>query len=71
MAIRAFIAGCSGPALTPEEFGFFREANPWGLILFRRNVESPEQLIRLTSDFRDAVGRADAPVLIDQEGGRV
>ncbi|PSC02768.1 beta-N-acetylhexosaminidase [Alsobacter soli] len=71
MPIRAFIAGCSGPVLTPDEIAFFRDANPWGLILFRRNVESPEQLLKLTSEFRHAVGRADAPVLIDQEGGRV
>ncbi|GGH22016.1 beta-hexosaminidase [Alsobacter metallidurans] len=71
MSIRAFIAGCAGTVLTPHEIAFFREANPWGLILFRRNVESPEQLLTLTSEFRHAVGRADAPVLIDQEGGRV
>ncbi|MDG4649773.1 glycoside hydrolase family 3 N-terminal domain-containing protein [Roseibacterium sp. SDUM158017] len=49
---------------------FFAAAQPWGFILFARNVESPEQLGRLTRDLRDAVGR-DAPVLIDQEGGRV
>jgi beta-N-acetylhexosaminidase len=69
--VRAFISGCSGHDLTPAEMSFFREAEPWGLILFRRNVGSPEQVLRLTSTFRDAVGRADAPVLVDQEGGRV
>ena len=69
--MRAFISGCSGQDLTAEEIAFFREADPWGLILFRRNVGSPEQVLRLTSAFRDAVGRDDAPVLVDQEGGRV
>ena len=70
-ACRAFIAGCAGPVLRPEEFRFFRESDPWGLILFRRNVETPEQVLALTSAFREAVGRSDAPVLVDQEGGRV
>jgi beta-N-acetylhexosaminidase len=69
--VRAFISGCSGQDLTPEEFAFFRDSDPWGLILFRRNVGSPEQVLRLTSAFREAVGRAGAPVLVDQEGGRV
>lgn len=68
---RAFITGVEGLVLTPSEASFLREADPWGLILFRRNVDSPEQLKRLIAGFRDAVGRADAPVLIDQEGGRV
>ncbi len=67
---RAVIFGCEGTALGVAERAFFREADPWGFILFARNVESPEQLRRLTAALRDAVGR-DAPVLIDQEGGRV
>ncbi|HEX8167973.1 MAG TPA: beta-N-acetylhexosaminidase [Beijerinckiaceae bacterium] len=71
MTSRAFIAGCSGPVLTPEEAAFFRAAEPWGFILFRRNVETPEQVRALTETLRETVGRADAPVLIDQEGGRV
>lgn len=71
MTIRAFVSGCAGTDLTPDERSFFADAQPWGLILFRRNVESPGQLLRLTSAFRDSVGRADAPVLVDQEGGRV
>ena len=71
MAPRAFIAGCSGASLTDDEIAFFRDADPWGLIVFRRNVETPERMLALTSAFRDAVGRADAPVLVDQEGGRV
>ena len=69
--IGAFISGCSGPSLTPAETAFFARTNPWGLILFRRNCETPEQLRALTSAFRTAVGRKHAPVLIDQEGGRV
>lgn len=70
MAARAAIFGCAGPVLGPGERAFFAEAEPWGFILFARNVEGPEQLRRLTASLREAVGR-DAPVLIDQEGGRV
>ncbi|MFC2967500.1 beta-N-acetylhexosaminidase [Acidimangrovimonas pyrenivorans] len=66
----ATILGCAGPALTAGERAFFRAADPWGFILFARNVESPAQLRRLTADLREAVGR-EAPVLVDQEGGRV
>ncbi|WP_313103313.1 beta-N-acetylhexosaminidase [Brevundimonas sp.] len=67
----AAIYGCSGHRLTAEERAFFAEVRPWGFILFRRNVDSPEQVKALVEDLRDSVGRADAPVLIDQEGGRV
>jgi beta-N-acetylhexosaminidase len=67
---RAAIFGLSGPRLTEDERAFFAEADPWGFIVFARNIETPAQLLALTSDLRDAVGR-DAPVLIDQEGGRV
>jgi beta-N-acetylhexosaminidase len=70
-AIRAFISGCASTALTAAEQQFFARANPWGLILFKRNCETPEQLKALTSSFREAVGRKNAPVFIDQEGGRV
>ncbi len=70
MAARAAILGLAGTGLTPGERRFFAEAAPWGFILFARNVESPAQVRRLTASLRDAVGR-DAPVLIDQEGGRV
>jgi beta-N-acetylhexosaminidase len=66
----AVIFGCAGPVLLPEEWAFFRDADPFGFILFARNVETPDQLRRLTADLRAAVGR-DAPVLVDQEGGRV
>jgi len=68
--MRAFITAVSGPALTDEERGFLRDAQPWGLILFGRNVEHAGQVRRLVDDFRALVGR-HAPVLIDQEGGRV
>ena len=68
---KAFICGCSGRALTAEELSFLRESDPWGLILFKRNVGDRDQLRMLIQSFRECVGRADAPVLIDQEGGRV
>ena len=71
MTPRAFIAGCSGYALTPGERAFFRSADPLGFILFGRNIETPDQVRTLTADLRDTVGRSDAMVLIDQEGGRV
>ncbi len=66
----AFIFGCEGPDLTAREASFFRETDPWGFILFARNVETPDRLRALTASLRAAVGR-DAPILIDQEGGRV
>ncbi|MEM9470779.1 MAG: beta-N-acetylhexosaminidase [Pseudomonadota bacterium] len=69
--IGAFICGCTGVELSADEEAFFRDAQPWGLILFARNVDNRQQLSDLTSRFRELVGRADAPVLIDQEGGRV
>ena len=68
---RAIIFGCSGPRLTDEETRFFNDADPLGLILFDYNCESPDQISALVAAFREAVGRPDAPVLIDQEGGRV
>src|SRR5580658_11054540 len=68
--MRAFITGLAGLALTADERQFLKEAAPWGLIVFQRNVTDPEGLRRLIGEFRDAVGRR-APVLIDQEGGRV
>lgn len=68
---RAIIFGCSGPQLTDDEFSFFHEADPLGLILFDYNCESPDQLKSLIASFREAVGRENAPILIDQEGGRV
>ncbi|MFZ2104795.1 MAG: beta-N-acetylhexosaminidase [Roseiarcus sp.] len=68
---RAFICGCAGTELSDDERAFLREARPWGLILFKRNVADREQLRALTDAFRDTLGRDDAPVLVDQEGGRV
>jgi beta-N-acetylhexosaminidase len=68
---RAAIFGLSGATLTSEERRFFRDAAPLGFILFQRNCASPEQVRDLVAALRDAVGRVDAPVLIDQEGGRV
>ncbi len=69
--IGAFICGCAGVELGADEEAFFRDAQPWGLILFARNVDNRKQLSDLTSRFRELVGRVDAPVLIDQEGGQV
>jgi beta-N-acetylhexosaminidase len=71
VTLTAAILGCSGPILTAEEKTFFRRVKPWGFILFKRNVESPDQVRSLVEALRETVGRADAPVLIDQEGGRV
>ena len=67
----ALFVGMPGLELSPDETAFFRDANPFGLFLFRRNLDNPEQARRLCAQFREAVGRADAPVFIDQEGGRV
>lgn len=67
----AAIFGMSGPALTAEEASFFKEVDPLGFILFQRNCESPDQVTALVDSLRELTGRADMPVLIDQEGGRV
>lgn len=66
----AVIFGLSGPRLTPAEAAFFRDANPWGFILFSRNVETPGQVRRLTAELKTCIGR-DCLIFIDQEGGRV
>jgi len=71
MPARALIVGCAGPLLTAAEREFLAEIRPWGLILFKRNIHSPEQVSALIQEFRRVVGYRDAPVLIDQEGGRV
>jgi beta-N-acetylhexosaminidase len=71
MSCAAFICGCAGLELSAAECRFIADSRPWGLILFKRNVANPTQLQRLTDRFREVVGRADAPILIDQEGGRV
>ena len=67
----AVIFGCAGVTASPEELAFFTEADPLGFILFQRNCTDPDQVRALVGSLRDSVGRSDAPVLIDQEGGRV
>ena len=71
MSTRAFITGVSGPELSAAERDFIRAECPWGFILFKRNIETPAQVTRLINELREEIGRPDAPVLIDQEGGRV
>jgi beta-N-acetylhexosaminidase len=71
MKRRAFITGVSGPELNAAEREFIRAQRPWGFILFKRNIETPAQVIKLVSELRKELGEPDAPVLIDQEGGRV
>lgn len=66
----AAIYGLSGTSLSAGERAFFKDASPWGFIIFKRNVRDADQLRALTSELRDTIGR-DAPILIDQEGGRV
>ncbi|GHC62843.1 beta-N-acetylhexosaminidase [Limoniibacter endophyticus] len=69
-SMKAMILGCAGLTLQPWEVDFFAENQPWGFILFGRNIAGAEQLKRLTAELRASVGR-DAPIFIDQEGGRV
>ena len=71
MTSRAFITGIAGTELSAAEREFIGATRPWGFILFKRNVENPSQVSRLIEQLRDAVEQPDAPVLIDQEGGRV
>ena len=70
MAARAFITGLSGAKLTDDERAFLREARPWGLILFKRNVQDRDQVIGLVREALHEL-QAEAAVLVDQEGGRV
>ena len=69
--MQAAIYGLEGTEVSREESDFFRDADPAGFILFHRNCEEPEQLLRLTDSLREVTGRPDVPILIDQEGGRV
>jgi beta-N-acetylhexosaminidase len=71
MSSRAFITGVSGLELSAAEREFIRAERPWGFILFKRNVETPTQVASLVLELRASVNSPDAPVLIDQEGGRV
>ena len=68
---KAFICGCKGLSLDAQERALIARHQPWGLILFKRNIDAPAQVVALVASFREIVGREDAPVLIDQEGGRV
>ena len=67
----ALFVGLDGLELSADEAAFLRAANPYGVFLFRRNIDNREQLRRLCAAIREALGRADAPIFIDQEGGRV
>jgi beta-N-acetylhexosaminidase len=71
MNSRAFITGVSATELSRAEREFIRAERPWGFILFKRNIETPDQVSKLVGELRELVGNLDAPVLIDQEGGRV
>src|SRR5437763_10503383 len=71
MSTRAFITGVSGTELTAAEREFIRSERPWGFILFKRNVETPAQVVALVAELRAVAGFANVPVLVDQEGGRV
>ncbi len=71
MRRRAFITGIAGTELSAAEREFIAAERPWGFILFKRNIDNPTQVAALNRELRDAVGDVDAPVLIDQEGGRV
>jgi beta-N-acetylhexosaminidase len=69
--VKAFVCGCAGPRLDRAEIDFFGGEQPFGLIVFKRNCREPSEVRDLAAAFREAVGRTDAPVFIDQEGGRV
>ncbi|TJV05881.1 MAG: glycoside hydrolase family 3 protein, partial [Mesorhizobium sp.] len=68
---KSMILGCAGKSLTRDEMSFYRSECPWGFILFARNIGEAEQIRDLVAAMRDCVERPDAPVFIDQEGGRV
>jgi len=71
MQPRAFITGLSGTTLNADERAFIAAERPWGFILFKRNIETPQQVASLVDELKKCAGRYDAPVFIDQEGGRV
>jgi beta-N-acetylhexosaminidase len=71
MQTRAFITGISGPKLNAAEREFIQHERPWGFILFKRNIETPRQVASLVRELKNLAVVSDAPVLIDQEGGRV
>lgn len=69
--MKPVIFGLSGAELTADERAFFRDADPLGYILFKRNCVDRAQMLALTDSLRELSGRSDVPILIDQEGGRV
>src|ERR1041384_6901954 len=71
MSSRAFITGVSGRELDAAERRVITATRPWGFILFKRNIDTPDQVSALVRELRKCIGETDAPVLIDQEGGRV
>src|SRR3984957_14618039 len=71
MNTRAFITGVSGPELNAAEREFIRSERPWGFILFKRNIETPAQVSLLVRELRESINDPEAPILVDQEGGRV
>jgi beta-N-acetylhexosaminidase len=71
MSTRAFITGIAGLELSAAEREFIQSERPWGFILFKRNIETPAQVTALVAELRSTIGNPDAPILIDQEGGRV
>jgi beta-N-acetylhexosaminidase len=68
---KAFITGIARTTLNADEQAFIAAERPWGFILFKRNIETPDQVARLVDELKKCAGRSDIPVLIDQEGGRV
>lgn len=71
MGISSTIFGCSGLELTDDEKSFYSDVQPWGFILFGRNIDTPEQVEKLVNDLKSCVEHSPVPILIDQEGGRV
>src|SRR6266481_8891484 len=71
MNSRAFITGISGLKLNDAERDFIRAERPWGFILFKRNIETQDQVTKLVRELRELIGKTETPILIDQEGGRV
>lgn len=68
---KAMILGATGTALTSDEIAFFRDERPWGFILFARNIDTADQVRSLCATMRECIDNPDAPIFIDQEGGRV
>ncbi len=71
MRISPIIFGCKSTRLSDEEKAFYRAVQPWGFILFSRNVDTPDQVSALVEEMKSCVDHDDVAVLVDQEGGRV